>query len=69
MDAEISLWQAVLLLAVNDAEGVNCTAQECEQSRFWLTRPSEGLSEVCECAGLEMEKVIRLSKGKWGTDA
>lgn len=65
IDPNRSLWQSVLLRAVEDALiGVaNENKQQnrvriCEEARRFLTKPNKDLSEVCALAGMDMVAVI-----------
>lgn len=70
-----ALWQAVLWQAVEDATmgvpGSKATRhhriRETQEARDYLTRPSAGLAEVCNNAGLEMDAVICRMKAKLAT--
>lgn len=62
---ERALWQAVLLRAVEDAlfgpagiQGKNTRARIGQETRDYLTHPSDDLATVCDLAGLNMDVVI-----------
>ena len=67
------LWLSVIHRAVEEAEGVNCfryapglTRSSTYRARKWLTTDTRSLRAVCRFAEVDVEKLLRVYRGKYG---